>query len=267
VNHLSLYCRYIGVSFRGQMQYRMSFLMSATGQLISTFIEVAAIWALFSRFGNLEFWRLEEVCLFYGVVNISFALADAVSTGFDVFGPQYIKTGNFDRLLLRPRPIVLQLLGHELALRRAGRLIQGLAVFLWGASQLNLDWSLMNYLLLVFTILGGMALFSGLLVFQATLSIWTVESLEIMNTLTYGGVQTAQYPLSIYESWFRKFFTFIVPLACISYFPVIALMDKQDPLGSTYLLQVMSPIMGFVFLGCALTFFQFGVRKYTSTGS
>jgi ABC-2 type transport system permease protein len=68
------------------------------------------IWVLFLRFGDLKLWRLEEVCLFYGVVNISFALADAVSPGFDVFGPQYIKTGNFDRLLLRPRSVVLQLL-------------------------------------------------------------------------------------------------------------------------------------------------------------
>jgi len=267
MNALSLYGRYIGVSFRAQMQYRMSFLMSAVGQLLSTVIEVTAIWALFSRFGNLEFWRLEEVCLFYGLVNTSFALADAITPGFDVFGPQYIKTGNFDRLLLRPRGIVLQLLGHELALRRIGRLIQGIGVFIWGAYQLDLNWDLTNCLLLTFSIIGGIALFTGLLVFQATLSIWTVESLEIMNTMTYGGVQTAQYPLDIYESWFRKFFTFIIPLACISYFPIIALMEKQDPLGSGYLFQVLSPTLGFVFLAVALLFFQFGVKRYTSTGS
>ena len=267
MNNLSLYGRYIGVSFRGQMQYRMSFLMSTVGQLFSTFIEVAAIWALFARFGDLEFWSLAEVCLFYGVVNISFALADAISTGFDAFGPQYVKTGNFDRLLLRPRSIVLQLLGHELALRRAGRLIQGIAVFVWGAYQLDLHWHLPNYLILSASILGGTALFTGLLIFQATLSIWTVESLEIMNTVTYGGVQTAQYPLDIYEGWFRKFFTFIVPLACISYFPVIAIMGKEDPLGSTYTYQVMAPCLGFIFLAAALAFFRFGIRKYTSTGS
>ncbi len=267
MNSLSLYGRYIGVSFLGQMQYRMSFMMSAVGQLFATVIEVTAIWALFSRFGNLEFWRLEEVCLFYGVVNISFAFADAISPGFDLFGPLYVKTGNFDRLLLRPRAIVLQLLGHELALRRVGRLIQGVAVFAWGAYQLDLSWNLGNCFLLSFTIVAGVAMFTGLMVFQATLSIWTVESLEIMNTLTYGGVQTAQYPLDIYESWFQKFFTFIVPLACISYFPIIALMDKHDPLGTNFVFQVMAPLFGFVFLGFAIFFFQFGVKRYTSTGS
>ncbi len=131
-------------------------------------------------------------------------------------------------------------------------------MFAWGAWHLDLDWSGSNCLLLTFTIFSGMALFAGLMVFQATLSIWTVESLEIMNILTYGGVQTAQYPLDIYEDWFRKVFTFIVPLACVSYFPVVALMGKPDPLGTSFLFQVTSPLLGFVFLGLSLGFFQFG---------
>lgn len=66
--------------------------------------------------------------------------------------------------------------------------------------------------------------------------------------------QTAQYPLDIYESWFQTFFTFIVPLACISYFPFIALMDKQDPLGTNFIFQVMTPLFGLVFLGFAIFF-------------
>ncbi len=264
---LGLYGRYINASFRAQMQYRASFFLSAIGQFVVTIVEVGAIWALFNRFGNLEFWRLEEVCLFYGVINISFAIADAITPGFDFFGPQYIKTGNFDRLLLRPRSAVLQLFGHELALRRIGRLVQGALVFIWGALSLGLDWQLAEICLLLFTILGGVALFSGLMVFQATLSIWTVESVEIMNTLTYGGVQTAQYPMDIYEGWFRKFFTVVVPLACISYFPITAVMGKTDPLGSSHTFQVLSPSLGFVFLAVSFVFFRFGIRKYTSTGN
>ena len=36
-----------------------------------------------------------------------------------------VASGDFDRLLVRPRSTVLQLLGQELALRRLGRLVQG----------------------------------------------------------------------------------------------------------------------------------------------
>jgi ABC-2 type transport system permease protein len=267
MNSLQLYGRYLAVSIRAQMQYRMSFLMAATGSFIATIIEVTAIWALFDRFGDLPNWNLAEVCFLYGVVNISFAITACMTSGFDEFGSQYIRTGNFDRLLLRPRGIVLQLLGHELALRKAGRLAQGIVVFAWGASQVQIDWSLLNMLFLLFTLVSGVAFFHGLLIFQATLAIWTVESLEVMNTMTYGGVQTAQYPMNIYSGWLQRVFTYIVPLACISYFPVLLLMDKSDPLGSSAVFQALSPTLGFIFLGASLLAFRFGISQYTSTGS
>jgi len=60
---------------------------------------------------------------------------------------------------------------------------------------------------------GGIALFFGLMVLQGTMSFWTIESLEVANVVTYGGVQAAQYPLSLYNGWLRGLLTFVVPLA------------------------------------------------------
>ena len=93
----------IGVSIRAQMQYRASFLLMSVGHFITTAVEMLGIWALFDRFGNLLPWTLPQVAFFYGVVNISFAFTDALARGFDLFGTQFVKTGNFDRVLLRPR--------------------------------------------------------------------------------------------------------------------------------------------------------------------
>ena len=53
-----------------------------------------------------------------------------------------------------------------------------------------------------------------------------------MNVLTYGGVETAQYPLSIYDVAFRRLFTFVIPLGCIGYFPIVAVLGVDDPLGT-----------------------------------
>jgi ABC-2 type transport system permease protein len=88
-----------------------------------------------------------------------------------------------------------------------------------------------------------------------------------MNTLTYGGTETAQYPLAIYRPWFRRFFTYVVPLGCISYFPAVAIFGIEDPLGSSRAFQIAAPLAGFLFLALALGFWRFGIRRYTSTGS
>lgn len=263
---LRLYARYLGISVRCQMEYRASFIMLAIGQLLMTGIEFLTVWALFSRFGGLGGWTLSEVCLFYGVVNISFAFADAISRGFDMFSVT-VKSGDFDRVLLRPRSTTLQIAGQELTLRRIGRLAQGLAVLLYGASGLSTVWTAARVALIFAAAAGGTCLFIGIIVLQATIAFWTTETLEIVNSFTYGGVAAAQYPLPIYRRWFQRFFTFVVPLAATAYFPVIAAIGKRDPLGTPLLFQILSPLIGVAFLLVSLQAWKLGVRHYRSTGS
>ena len=263
---LALYWRFVVVSLTSQMQYRASFVFSALGQFLATGIEIIGIWALFERFGRLTQWTLPQVAMFYGVVHCAFAIADALSSGFDQFSIA-LKAGEFDRLLLRPRGTVLQLMGHELALRRIGRLTQGAIVLAWAMWALHIRWGWLQVGLLLFTILGGVCLFFGLIVIQATIAFWTTETLELMNTMTYGGIETAQYPLAIYQPALRRFFTLVVPLACVAYFPVVALLGIDDPLGTSRTFQRLAPLAGVFFLWIALQWWQYGVRHYTSTGS
>jgi ABC-2 type transport system permease protein len=266
MNALRLYGRYIGISIRGQMQYPGSFIATSIGAFAATITDFIAIWALFARFRQVEGWGFEEVALLYGVISVAFAIADGLTRGFDIFGEQFVKTGDFDRLLVRPRSTLLQLLGYELRATRVGRLAQG--VVAWGVAVhlLRIDWTVTAWATLLFAVLGGVALFSGILVLQATLAFWTVESLEVANTLTYGGVEAAQYPMDIYGRWFRAFITFVVPLGCVSYYPVAVVLGHVDASGVAGWLR-MTPIFGFVFLGAAIFAWRFGVRRYTSTGS
>src|SRR5580765_6788695 len=264
MNALRLYGRYIATSIRSQRQYPVSFIATSIGAFASTITDFIGIWALFARFRHLEGWRFEEIALLYGVVSVAFALADSLTRGFDLFGEQFVKTGDFDRLLVRPRSTVLQLLGYELRATRIGRLAQ--AVLAWGLAVhlTTIAWTWQVWAILLFAVAGGTALFAGILVLQATLAFWTVESLEIANTLTYGGVEAAQYPLDIYARWFRNFLTFVVPLGCVSFFPVAVVLGRADRTGVAPAIALLAPTLGFVFLGVALWVWRLGVRHYTS---
>ncbi|MEK7767148.1 MAG: ABC-2 family transporter protein [bacterium] len=260
------YLALLGASVRSQMAYRGNFLLQTFTALFQTVIEIAGIWALFARFGTLRGWALPEVALLYGIVNVGFALAESVGRGFDDFH-NLVKTGEFDRVLLRPRGTALQIAGRELRLRPLGRLAQGLAVLLWAAAHAGVAWTAGRAALALGAILGGAALFYGLVVLQATMSFWTVEAIELWNTVTYGGVETGQYPVAVYRPWFRRFFTYVVPLAAVTYFPAVAILGRTDPLGSSPLFQDFSPLLGIAFMIAALQVWRFGVRRYRSTGS
>jgi ABC-2 type transport system permease protein len=266
MNGLQLYFRLVGFSVRAQLAYRTSFLLQVFGQFLATFVEFLALWALLDRFGNIQGWRLAEVCFFYGTVHLTFAVADALSRGFDQFGT-LVRSGDFDRLLLRPRSTVLQLLGHELTLRRIGRFSQALLVLGFGFTQLPELATAANFLLLFWTVAAGICLFLGILMLQATICFWTVESIEMMNVLTYGGVTSAQYPLTIYHEWLQKFFFFIVPLGCVSFLPLIGVLGREGEFGFSPWQIWLAPLAGPAFLLVALQVWRLGVRRYCSTGN
>jgi ABC-2 type transport system permease protein len=264
---LRLLVKLLGVSIRGQLQYRLSFVLTVIGHFFATGVEILGVWALFSRFGELVPWTFAEVAFFYGLVNVGFSFSDIFARSFHTFGSRFVATGEFDRLLLRPRSTTLQLAGHDVAMFKLGRLLQGAIVLSVATIALDLDWSIWRIALLVSTLLSMSAFFYGVSILQALISFWTTETLELMNVLSYGGVETAQYPMAIYESSFRRFFTFVIPLACVAYFPIVAILGVDDPLGSTRLAQCLAPLAGFGFLGLSLLLWQVGVRHYTSTGS
>jgi ABC-2 type transport system permease protein len=150
---------------------------------------------------------------------------------------------------------------------RIGRLSQGLVVLIWAGYAGDIHWSFVKILLVLGSIGSGAALFYGLFIIQATLSFWTTETLELMNIVTYGGTETAQYPMTIYKTWFRRFFTVIVPLACVNYFPMLAIFEKTCPLGSPPWFHWTSPAAGFLFFFVCMGVWNFGVKHYRSTGS
>src|SRR5688572_17431376 len=244
MNPITLYTRYAGVSLRAQMQYRASFIMQSIGAFLITGMEFVGVWMLFDRFGQLRDWSLAEIALLYGLISITFSIADAMGRGFDQFAVM-VKAGDFDRLLLRPRSTVLQLLGQELTLRRIGRLLQGVLILILAIVVLDqINWNLARIALLLISIACGVCLFIGLLILQATSAFWTTESLEVWNAFTYGGVFMSQYPISIYRAWFARFFTFVIPLACINYYPALAILGRDD----AHALHWLAPIAGLIFL-------------------
>jgi len=260
----ALYRRYIAASIKSQLQYRASLAMNALGLLLINASEFVAVWALFDRFRHVHGWRLPEIALFYGMVSIVWSLCDAIGRGFDTFD-RMLKVGGLDRLLLRPRSTVLQLLGQELTLRRAGRLLQGAAVLTYAGTAIA--WTPAKAALLAAAIAGGVCAFLGLLVLQAASAFWTVEGLEVWNAFTYGGVTMNQYPLAIYRSWLRDLFTYVIPLACVCYLPGLALLDRSDPLGAPEVARWLAPLAGPAFLALCLLAWRGGVRHYQSTGS
>jgi ABC-2 type transport system permease protein len=253
----------LGISFRSQLQYRASFWMVGISYFLTTLTDIVGIWVLFDRFQMVKGWTLPEVCLVYGIVQMGFSVAESFGKGFDNFD-QMVKHGDFDRLLIRPIGTLVQVATSRMELMRLGRFFQGLLVLAWGANELHFSLLSLHALVILFSVVSTASLFYGLAIIQATCSFWIVEAEEFMNITTYGGMLVGQYPITIYNKAFRLFFTLLIPIACVAYYPIATLLKNCElPLG----LGLVAPLAGFFFLWIARKFWRFGVHHYVSTGS
>ena len=263
---LRMALRYAAANLRSQMQYRSSFLMESLGHVMEAVTELLGIVALFTRFGSIRGWTLSEVALFYGVVHVVFAVAEGVGRGFGSL-ESHVKNGTFDRVLLRPRATLLQVLGAALAPETIGRLLLAAVVLAWALAALDGGPGIGDAALLLWAFAGGVAAFFALLMLSAALSFWTTETLLIFAVVTKGGVETTQYPIAVFHRALRYLFLFLVPIGTVTYFPVVHVLDRPDPLGAPAVVAWLAPIAGFIFLILVAGLWQLGVRRYTSTGS
>ena len=167
-----------------------------------------------------------------------------VGRGFDVFQRNVVR-GGFDTMLVRPLGTFYQVFAHEFLLRRVGRIAQAVVVLLIANSQLTIPWSFAKVGYLFVTLMSGTCFFIGIFVIGATSCFWTVQSIEIINIFTNGGVFMGSYPFSIYRWWFRHFFTFVIPLACVNYFPSLFLLGKVESSRCLTDWCAVSPVRGF----------------------
>jgi ABC-2 type transport system permease protein len=260
---MRLFGKYLLILFKSQMQYRTSFWLLTFGQFFIPFSIFAGLYFMFERFGQIKGWDFFEVALCFGIIHMAFAVSESLARGFDVFS-NLVVNGDFDRLLVRPRSTVLQVLGSKFEFTRFGRLLQSVLVLALAIIQIDVEWTFLKALTLVFMIVSGVFIFTGIFILVATMCFWTIQGLEVANIFTDGGREMAQYPLNIYSKWVSRFFTFVIPFGCVNYLPLLYILDRTE--GSS-VLYMLTPLAGCIFLLPCLLVWRFGVQYYRSTGS
>ncbi len=260
---MKLYMKYFSIHLKSIMEYKTSFILTSIGQGLTTFFSFLSMYFLFDRFGSINNYTFNEVLLCFSTIFMSFALAECFGRGFDSFST-IISNGEFDRIMVRPQNEILQVIGAKIELTRIGRLLQASIIFIYAILTCRVIWSSEKILTLILMILGGVCVFFSLFMIYAAICFFTLEGLEFMNIFTDGGRELAQYPLDIYKKWVVKFFTYVVPLAFINYYPFLFLIDKFH--GNKFL-YMFSPLVSMIFIVPSFIFWKFGVAHYKSTGS
>lgn len=263
---LRAYRYLLGARIRSDWQYRTSFVLFTLAQALVTALDLAVLLVIFDLVPALGGWSVGEVLVLYGFTISAFGLADMFASQVETVG-RHIVDGTFDRFLLRPLPVLVQISASEFALRRVGRVVPGLATLVVGLGSVEVAWSIDRVLLVPLTLVTGVAIFSGVWVLTCSISSWIVGSREIANAFTYGGSFAHQYPLHIFSDWARAFIGWLLPMAFVSYVPTIYLVGAPNPLGLPGWLALAGPLVAVGFGAVSRAVWTAAIVNYQSTGS
>ncbi len=255
---MRLYFHYVSINIRCTMQYKASFLLTAIGQFLVSFTIFLGIFFMFQRFSKVEGFTYSEVLLCFAIMLMEFSLAEMFARGFDQFSG-LVKTGEFDRILVRPRNEIIQVLGSKFELTRIGRMMQAVVMFIYGIAKSEITWSVTKLLTVVFMLAGGTVVFTALFLIYAALCFFTLDGLEFMNIFTDGA---REYPVGVYGNGILIFATFCIPYALVQYYPLLYILGRRTEIFLMFL-----PILACWFIVPALLLWRFGVRHYKSSGS
>ena len=258
---MKLYFKYFSMQLKSLLEYRKTFIISCVAQIATSIFSFISILFLFDKFGNVKGYTFDDVIICFSISFLGYALAECFFRAFDQFDIM-LGNGEFDRILVRPRNVILQVLGAKIEFAKFGRAGAALTIFiilLLKRPEIIKGEKIITVLLMI---IGTIIIYASLFIIRAGISFFTIQSLEIMNIFTDGSRDLGQYPLNIYQKWVQKFFTYILPLALVNYYPLLYIIDKTSNKFYAFI-----PILSIIFIIPSYIIWRIGLKKYKSTGS
>lgn len=264
--YLDVYVSLLAASIAGQVAYRRSFLLEVAARFWVSALELVSVGVLFAQVGALGGFGQAEVVYLYGIASVGLALAEIATDGINDM-PELVRLGTLDALLVRPAPVLIQVLGRRCRMNHVGRALQGGLAIGWALWTIGWRPGPVQAAMLPINLGGAVLVYAAIFVAEGATTIFTVQSGELFNAFSYGGVEMTRYPVSIYERWLRGIFLFAVPVGYVSYFPALVVLGHPDPLGFPAFLPYTAPLVALAFAGVVGGYWSFAVSRYRSTGS
>jgi ABC-2 type transport system permease protein len=223
---------------------------------------LATIWVVMSQVPSLKGWSLPELWLIYGLMTLALSINHMFADNLWTLGQQYIRTGGFDRFLVRPVNPLFHLLADRFCHDGIGNFIVGLVLVSTAATSLDLQWTIGDVLYMTVAVLSGGLIFISLNLITCISAFWVMDSVPVIRVV-FELHEFAKYPLAIYPNIIRTLLTFIIPFGLASYYPASYILGRQTPL----YLAFAAPLVSIGLFLVAYQVWLFGLRHYSSTGS
>ncbi|MHB8061208.1 MAG: ABC transporter permease [Ruminiclostridium sp.] len=267
MHSIQIYFTYVGMYFKSRAEYKLSFIIGNLANIFHYISYFVVYWILISSLTSINGWNFNELSILYGLNLLPHAISGLVFwNAFFYFIQGQVKSGGFDRFLLRPMGIVTQLCSSTFGYTFIAQIILSCSFLIPAFLKTGDKITKFKILYIVISIFGSVMLFAGMVIFIGSLSFWMMNSTQIGQMVYYEIRDLTNYPLSIYPNFLRILLTVVFPWAFVSYYPCLFILDKISGKWD-FILAMISPLVGILVFLLSLVFFYCSMRRYESCGN
>jgi ABC-2 type transport system permease protein len=262
MNGFKLFFVFLYHNIRSQLIYTSNFLIGAVGVFALSILPILNILVLKNKFTNINGWSFYEIIFIVGLNQISSALwifFFSEMLGID----NLIRYGWLDRLLLRPRNLLLSISTRSFTVSSIGILLSGIISVTY--SFVHLQKPMYYYLILLPLIFSSFVVYSCIFLLASTISFWNTQSSVVTSLIEDMHHNFNQYPLQIYAPIIQVIMTFIVPLGLVGNYPAEIIFNKESLMYPKYIVLIV--IIWILLPYITYKSWAISLKKYSSAGS
>jgi len=216
----------VRVSVLSAMQYRASFFAEFVVGALSAVGVAAPLFLVFARVPEIEGWTLDTALLvtgFFLLYNAFVAGLLEPNLGAIVDG---VRTGELDYLLVRPVDAQLLISLRKVAPAALWELVAGVLIVGIALGRVGVPGPV-PILVAGVMFCSGLAATYGLWLLVICTSFWFVR-VDNLRFLLTAITDAGRWPVSVYGRTVRFLLTTIIPVALVSSYPAMALLNRLD---------------------------------------
>nr|DAZ10707.1 MAG TPA: ABC-2 family transporter protein [Caudoviricetes sp.] len=264
---VSLFFAYVKLGIKIRFQYKLDSVVSSFAVFFREAAGIIAMYFSLLKFDTINNWNINELMFLFSLIFITYGIFIVFFMALRDFS-DWIKHGDIDRVMVRPRGILTQLVlcgADWLAALGHGTL--GITLFILSVNNVGVEWNAATILYYVISIASGVLIQGAVFLFFLAISIYFIETQNLKEIMYWNLRKFAGYPISIYNKFIQSLLIFVVPFAFVNYFLAQFLLRKPDM--STYpewfmYISLFVEIIPYII---AYFFWKFSMRYYKSTGN
>lgn len=260
LRYLRLIAIFAGASISVQLEYRMNFVISVLGSILTAGGALFGLLILSSDGQPIGGWSYREATIVVGLFTLVQGFIGTLLYPNLNKIAEAVRLGTMDFNLLKPIDAQFLVSTRNINVFHLIDVLLGLGLIGWAAS--GVEGVTLAGLLLALVLVGAALTIVYAIWFALTTTAFWFVKVENVTELFNGVFRAGQFPVTVFPGWLRLFFTAIVPIAFITTVPAEALIGRTRPTSA-----LTAVAVALVLLVASRWFWKRAIGSYTSASS